>query len=154
MRVITATRLPGGTRCPAPTWGDFGLTEADLAWQDRGNCRGTGADSFFPDKGMSGHTQAAEAKAACAGCPVRGQCLDYALTHRVPFGIWGGLTAFERRALLARRTTGRRTRRLDVQVGRLTRAGLTADQIATELGVTARTVTRARARLRDHSEAA
>ena len=39
------------------------------------------------------------AKRVCAACPVRRECLDFALRLREPFGIWGGLTESERRRL-------------------------------------------------------
>lgn len=41
--------------------------------------------------------QTATARAICRGCPVRVQCLDYALSRRIWNGMWGGLTAEERR---------------------------------------------------------
>jgi WhiB family redox-sensing transcriptional regulator len=37
------------------------------------------------------------------GCPVRTECLADALDNRVEFGVWGGMTEWERRALLQRR---------------------------------------------------
>jgi WhiB family redox-sensing transcriptional regulator len=43
------------------------------------------------------------AKAVCMGCPVRTECLSDALDNRVEFGVWGGMTERERRALLRRR---------------------------------------------------
>jgi WhiB family redox-sensing transcriptional regulator len=43
------------------------------------------------------------AKAVCFGCPVRTECLADALDNRIEFGIWGGMTERERRALLRRR---------------------------------------------------
>jgi len=43
------------------------------------------------------------AKAVCTACPVRLQCLVYALDQREWFGVWGGMTERERRALLRRR---------------------------------------------------
>ncbi len=46
----------------------------------------------------------AEAKAICAGCAVRRECLDYAIAIREAHGIWGGLNECERRALLARQS--------------------------------------------------
>ena len=42
------------------------------------------------------------AKGICAGCSVRQDCLDYAISIREPHGIWGGLTEGERRALISR----------------------------------------------------
>jgi WhiB family transcriptional regulator, redox-sensing transcriptional regulator len=50
--------------------------------------------------------QAERAKAVCAGCPVCGQCLDYALDTNQD-GIWGGMTEDERRSL---RRAGQRRR--------------------------------------------
>jgi WhiB family redox-sensing transcriptional regulator len=43
------------------------------------------------------------AKSVCRGCPVRTECLADALDNKVEFGVWGGLTERERRALLRRR---------------------------------------------------
>jgi WhiB family redox-sensing transcriptional regulator len=36
----------------------------------------------------------------CHTCPVRRECLDFALRIREPYGIWGGLNEIERRDLL------------------------------------------------------
>lgn len=44
------------------------------------------------------------AKAVCARCPVRRECLEYAITNREPFGVWGGLTEHQRRELHPGRT--------------------------------------------------
>jgi WhiB family redox-sensing transcriptional regulator len=43
------------------------------------------------------------AKSVCQGCKVRTECLADALDNRTEFGVWGGLTERERRALLRRR---------------------------------------------------
>ena len=50
---------------------------------------------FFPGQGES----ITEAKAICAGCPVREECLDYALRTTQRFGIWGGVTERQRRTM-------------------------------------------------------
>ena len=52
------------------------------------------------------------AKAVCMGCPVRTECLSDALDNRVEFGVWGGMTERERRALLRRRPDVTSWRRL------------------------------------------
>ncbi len=39
------------------------------------------------------------ARKICAVCKVRIQCLEYALKHGEPYGIWGGLSERERRRL-------------------------------------------------------
>ncbi|MCU1588093.1 MAG: transcription factor WhiB [Frankiales bacterium] len=43
------------------------------------------------------------AKTVCLSCPVRAECLADALDNRVEFGVWGGMTERERRAVLKRR---------------------------------------------------
>lgn len=68
-------------------------------WQERALCAQTDPDAFFPDKG--GSTR--DAKRICVGCEVRAECLGYALARDERFGIWGGLSERERRALKRRR---------------------------------------------------
>lgn len=58
-------------------------------------CRGADPALWYPTRGDDDP----EAKAVCAGCPVREACLEYALSAKEEFGIWGGLTAFERQQL-------------------------------------------------------
>jgi WhiB family transcriptional regulator, redox-sensing transcriptional regulator len=67
-------------------------------WPMRAACRGGAPDALFTS-GASQH----RAKSVCRGCPVRTECLADALDNRVEFGVWGGLTERERRALLRRR---------------------------------------------------
>jgi hypothetical protein len=54
-------------------------------WMDRAACRGRGTDAFFPSR--RGRTRAA--KAMCAGCEVRAECLAYALDDLSTDGVWG-----------------------------------------------------------------
>jgi WhiB family transcriptional regulator, redox-sensing transcriptional regulator len=69
-------------------------------WRDRAACRGAQTDVFFPD-GTAGPAlrDIGRAKRICGGCPVRARCLDWALDHGAAFGIWGGFTEDERRAI-------------------------------------------------------
>lgn len=62
-------------------------------WQQRAACRGMDPELFFPGRGESTR----EAKAACAQCPVRDECLSAAYGGSERFGIWGGLSERERR---------------------------------------------------------
>ena len=66
-----------------------------LPWADEARCLVAEPDTFFPEKG--GSTR--EAKRICSGCPVKAECLDYALENDERFGIWGGLSERERRKL-------------------------------------------------------
>lgn len=68
-------------------------------WWRLAACRATDPDLFFPVSGAGpALVQAAAAKTICAGCPVRRECLTYAILTRQQHGIWGGLTEDERHA--------------------------------------------------------
>jgi len=45
----------------------------------------------------------AKAKAVCARCPARAECLAFALDTREAYGVWGGASEDERRAMLRQR---------------------------------------------------
>jgi WhiB family redox-sensing transcriptional regulator len=63
-------------------------------WRQDARCVDyVGSVDFFPARGES----VSEAKAVCAGCSVRKQCLEYALRFDVLCGVWGGLSERERR---------------------------------------------------------
>jgi len=47
-----------------------------------------------------------KAKSICAVCPVRIECLEYAVRIREPHGIWGGLNEIERRVLIREQRYG------------------------------------------------
>ena len=67
-------------------------------WTAASACNTSDPDDLF----VTGAAQN-RAKAVCQGCPVRTECLSDALDNRVEFGVWGGMTERERRALLRRR---------------------------------------------------
>lgn len=67
-------------------------------WAPLGRCAGSDPDALF----VQGKAQRA-AKAVCKGCPVVAECLADSLDNRTEFGVWGGMTERERRALLRRR---------------------------------------------------
>lgn len=71
----------------------------ELKWWDLGACRGLAAEVFYPDDDDG----AEAAKAVCAGCSVKGPCLDYALAVREKVGVWGGATERDRRRILRQR---------------------------------------------------
>ena len=71
--------------------------------RDRGACRTENVstyrrDPFFPEKGQPTRV----AKRICAPCPVRTECLEYALAAGERWGVWGGLSERERRRLKRR----------------------------------------------------
>lgn len=69
--------------------------EGRIAWVAQAVCRAADPDQLF----VRG---AAQRKAAviCRHCPVVRDCLADALDNRVEFGVWGGMTERQRRALL------------------------------------------------------
>lgn len=66
-------------------------------WTLEARCRDM-ADALFPE----GKDQK-RARSVCMGCPVRSRCLAEALDNRIEWGVWGGMTERERRALLRTR---------------------------------------------------
>ncbi|MGW2685704.1 WhiB family transcriptional regulator [Streptomyces sp. NPDC001414] len=83
----------------APATGLRGI--ADTSWHTHGTCHGMDVEDadavFFP--GPRDHEEIAEAKELCGWCPVRRECLDFALENVLKEGVWGGLTEAERRPL-------------------------------------------------------
>lgn len=69
----------------------------DVNWTSRGACLKVEPDDLF----VQGAAQRS-ARSVCSACTVRLECLADALDHRVEFGVWGGMTERERRALLRR----------------------------------------------------
>jgi WhiB family redox-sensing transcriptional regulator len=67
-------------------------------WTSQARCTSQDPDALFV-RGKAQH----DAKAVCRTCPVLAQCLAEALDNRTEFGVWGGMTERERRALLRRR---------------------------------------------------
>jgi WhiB family redox-sensing transcriptional regulator len=67
-------------------------------WRVNASCREQDPDGLF----VRGKEQR-KAKMVCIACPVRTECLAEALDGRIEFGVWGGMTERERRALLRRR---------------------------------------------------
>jgi WhiB family transcriptional regulator, redox-sensing transcriptional regulator len=67
-------------------------------WVNDAACRAGDPDQLF----VAGAGQN-RAKGVCMRCPVRTECLADALDHRTEWGVWGGMTERERRALLRQR---------------------------------------------------
>ena len=133
-------------------------------WRERAACRaGVDPDLFFPaaESGAARDAQVRAAKAVCARCLVRSECLDEALV-RIPYGIAGGLTERERQRL-RRSQRGITAAQVEEAAGEvwaggprdgwtrvqragtgraLLAAGRQAGQVAHECGVSTRTVQR------------
>ena len=146
-RPLTARGLTAARPFPVLDPAGIGRDGEDLTWQRQAACRHTDPALFFPERGTPVHRTIAAARRVCAGCPVQLDCRAYARHHHEPFGIWGGET--ERTRPRPPRACGTRPRReRDARIARLTREGLTAQEIADRLDVDPRTVQRARHRNR------
>lgn len=83
---------------------------AEERWQQRGRCGGA-TKAFFDDAWHGDASSAGDewrqrpgpglelARATCAGCPVKEECLEYALVNNERWGVWGGTTPPERAAM-------------------------------------------------------
>lgn len=67
------------------------------SWRTQAACADLGSDAFF----LAGDDLAGMRKAqkVCAGCPVKDDCLAFAIDTNQPLGVWGGTTPNERRRL-------------------------------------------------------
>ncbi|MGQ0805962.1 MAG: WhiB family transcriptional regulator [Actinomycetota bacterium] len=68
-------------------------------WMLRALCRERAPEVFFPSDGVG----VERARKICGECPVKDECLEYALTYRIDHGVWGGASERERRRILRAR---------------------------------------------------
>ena len=71
----------------------------DTDWMATGKCKSLDPAIFFPNDWVGVQV----AQRICAECPVKAECLEYALVNRVDHGVWGGASERERRRLIRRR---------------------------------------------------
>ncbi|MFJ7147054.1 WhiB family transcriptional regulator [Streptomyces sp. NPDC100445] len=76
-----------------------------MNWRTWAACRGEDPELFFPisEEGAA-LAQIEQARQVCRRCAVVRECRAWALRHREDDGVWGGLTARQRRALRLRRS--------------------------------------------------
>ncbi len=79
--------------------------ETDAGWMSQAACADEPPERFFPSDGVG----VDQARRICFECPVRTECLEYALIERIDHGVWGGASERERRRIL-------KQRRLDAMV--------------------------------------
>ena len=88
-------------------------------------------DFFFPDGRIDEAERLPQLRALCSSCIHRKECLEYAISRQIPYGVWGGSTPKERAAII-------RPRRIPVgevanNIIDLNERGLTANEIALRL---------------------
>jgi len=67
-----------------------------MHWEEQARCRQYDPEIFFAPRARAER----RAKTICAKCPVKMDCLAYALQSHIEFGIWGGTSGKDRRAIL------------------------------------------------------
>lgn len=107
-------------------------------WMASALCAQVDPDAWYPEKGGS----IREAKRICGLCPVKAECLEYALDLDDRFGVYGGLSERERRRIRGPKPFSAS----DDEAIRLAGLGETTAAIALAVGVTERTVLRILAR--------
>lgn len=87
-------------------------TMEQRAWMQKGACRGVPSDVFYPDEDDPGNAARVHiARRVCNGdpelgrspCPVKEECLEWALLHNEKLGVWGGCSERERRRIKRKR---------------------------------------------------
>ncbi len=71
---------------------------AEEAWMADAACRTMDTELFFPARGRAGQ-EVDVRRLTCAACPVRAECLEYALVNVIQHGVWGGTSERERRVM-------------------------------------------------------
>ncbi|SHK90239.1 WhiB family transcriptional regulator, redox-sensing transcriptional regulator [Pseudonocardia thermophila] len=108
--LVRSVPLDGGTITPGSAGGGLG-TLLDSA-PDHGlelPCRSGDADLWFAESPQD----LERAKALCAGCPIKAECLAGALSRGEPWGVWGG-EIFDRGVVIPRKRPRGRPSKADL----------------------------------------
>jgi WhiB family redox-sensing transcriptional regulator len=74
------------------------LTKEKFEWSEEAPCRAFGPDYMYP---TSENSQTRVAGQLCFDCPFQVSCLNYALTIKEEYGVWGGTTEKDRKDIHA-----------------------------------------------------
>jgi WhiB family redox-sensing transcriptional regulator len=128
------------------------LIDVDHSWHEKALCRELGPRLFFVERGEEFNAILC-AKEVCRECPVQARCLEYATVNSIGYGIWGGMTAEERRRYVNRqniRVTETHQRVINAYKKRVDLGSRQpAHETAVELNVSKATVRRALSVMRD-----
>jgi WhiB family redox-sensing transcriptional regulator len=72
------------------------VPDKDSSWRELASCKGSDPNKFFRERGSTGYS--AE-RLLCALCPVRDNCLDFALSNHIQHGFFGGFSKEERQQI-------------------------------------------------------
>lgn len=79
----------------------FLVSPDDGLWRDRARCRKMGNKMFFDygkGRGVSAVKNLARVARFCSFCPVREECLRFAVDNDIKYGVWGGLSPSQRKS--------------------------------------------------------
>lgn len=65
-------------------------------WRSLRACKGMSVTMFFPKN----RSEFVKARNICRSCPVSEQCLEYAVSRQILYGVWGGTGERERAVLI------------------------------------------------------
>lgn len=101
MAVIAGSDVTPQQASPSPAKISNETGTKPLDWRNEAVCSGEEKTRLFFPVGVTGAAavQIEDAKAVCVECPVRLQCLEYAITTNQEYGVWGGTSEEERRVL-------------------------------------------------------
>jgi len=71
------------------------MFSGDRSWVKRASCAGLATSFFFPDNNQV----TPEHKQVCFNCPVKVECLEYALKNQTSLGVWAGTSESDRRRI-------------------------------------------------------
>lgn len=71
-------------------------------WKLEAACQGADTEAYFREVGEVQRDERRMVKRICASCPVRTECLEYAIKYNMQ-GWWGGLSQHDRVAIKSRR---------------------------------------------------
>ena len=108
--LVRSVPLDGGTIFPEPVGGGLGtLLDGAPDLELELPCRSGDADLWFAEAPV----ELERAKALCAECPIKAECLAGALSRGEPWGVWGG-EIFERGAVIPRKRPRGRPSKADL----------------------------------------
>ena len=101
----THTPQPWSTDMPEPriaaTPSDLARLDLDFNWREAAACASVDPELFFTEGDGANYRN--DAKKVCAACPVKIECLDYALAANEQYGMWGGTSAKQREQMRSQR---------------------------------------------------